>query len=109
MEERDCDAASGLVNEKDGRARHDVKTYVAHHFEIVRGSIVTTNSDVPSHVELMAPTLHAIRELGGSASIDEILQQVIANLRLPVEITGVLHLDGPRTELAYRLGWSRTY
>ncbi len=66
-------------------------------------------SEVPTHTDLMNPTLRAIRGLGGSASIDQILDKVIADMGLPGEVTRVLHLDGPMTELAYRLHWTRTY
>lgn len=57
----------------------------------------------------MRPTLIAIRDLGGSGSIGEILDRVTENERLAEAQQGVLHLDGPQSEVQYRLAWSRTY
>lgn len=64
---------------------------------------------VPNHLELMNPTLRVLRALGGRASIDEILQEVKRDLDLAQDIVATLHLNGPRTELEYRLAWTRTY
>ena len=64
---------------------------------------------VPSHRDLMNPTLDAIRKAGGSASIGEIVEIVIQISNLPDSVTGELHGDGPKTELEYRLAWARTY
>ncbi len=48
--------------------------------------------------------------MGGSASIIELLDQVINNLKLPPEVGEQPH-NGKRnqTELEYRLAWARTY
>ncbi len=58
----------------------------------------------------MNPTLAALRCLGGSASITELLEQVIEDLQLPREVVERPH-PGKRsqTELEYRLAWTRTY
>ena len=66
---------------------------------------------VPSYDELMNPLIEALHELGGSGSIDEIYETVVANLDLPDEVVEVLHNPekSNQTELAYRLGWARTY
>ena len=64
---------------------------------------------VPSFKDLMNPTLAAIRQAGGSASIGEIAELVIQKGRLPASVSNELHGDGPQTELEYRLGWARTY
>ena len=64
---------------------------------------------VPTHSELLDPALCAIRALGGSASIEEIDNQVIMQLALPSEVTQIPHGNGRQTELKYRLGWARTY
>lgn len=59
---------------------------------------------------LMNPTLDALRRLGGSASVTELLEQVIEDLRLPQELVEHPHVGrGNRTEVEYRLAWSRTY
>ena len=57
----------------------------------------------------MNPTLHALRELGGSASIDELLRKVMQRLDLSPEVVDAARLKGPRDDLSYQLAWSRTY
>lgn len=64
---------------------------------------------VPNYQELMNPTINAIRSRGGSASNNEIADQVISDLNLPSHITEEPHGKGGQTELKYRLGWSRSY
>ena len=64
---------------------------------------------VPNYQELMNPTIGAIRSLGGSASNNEIADQVISDLSLPSHIAEEPHGKGGQTELKYRLGWSRSY
>jgi len=65
---------------------------------------------VPRHDELFNPTLKALRELGGSASINELSEQVIEDLQPPQEIIEQPHPGKVnQTELEYRLAWARTY
>jgi restriction system protein len=64
---------------------------------------------VPQYHELLNPTLSAVHKLGGSASINELVERVIADLELPQEVVEQLHGTGNTTELEYRLAWSRTY
>ena len=65
---------------------------------------------MPTYDALFNPTLHAIRGLGGSASISEITSRVTRELDLPPDITEKPHgRQGRQTELEYRLAWSRTY
>lgn len=64
---------------------------------------------VPNQIELMNPTLGAIRSMGGSASIREIANRVIVDMALPPHITEILHReDGSQIRLEYNLGWART-
>ncbi len=66
--------------------------------------------DVPAYDKLLNPTLEALRKLGGSATITELLEQVIEDTQLPQEIVEIRHLGRTnQTELEYRLAWSRTY
>ena len=70
----------------------------------------TNNDIVPTIQELINPTLDALRKLGGSATNGEIVTQVIKDMELPSEAIEALHGDGRnRTELDYRLAWSRTH
>ena len=68
-----------------------------------------TKLKLPTHTELLNPTIKALRTLGGSGSIDEIAETVLQQMELSDEIANKLHGEGPRTEVEYRLGWSRTY
>ena len=64
--------------------------------------------EMPKYAELYNPLLEAIHALGGSGSIEEIDNKVIELENYPVEITDVLHGEGPRTEIEYRLAWAKT-
>lgn len=69
---------------------------------------------IPHRNELMNPTVHAIEALGGSGSVDEIVERVISILGVPDELATQPHVskrgneDG-RTQLEYELAWVRTY
>lgn len=59
--------------------------------------------------ELLQPTIEALRKLGGSASISDLYDQVVQDLRPSKEILDQLHTGHTRkTELEYRLDWART-
>lgn len=64
---------------------------------------------VPAYSDLLWPTVSAVRTLGGSGSIDEIVGVVIKQEAYADEQQQVLHGDGPQTEIEYRLAWARTY
>lgn len=64
---------------------------------------------IPSYNELLWPALCAVRELGHSARLDEIDERVIERENFSEEQLAVLHNEGPRSELEYRLAWARTY
>lgn len=61
----------------------------------------------------MRPTVNAILALGGSASVDEIVQKVVDILAIPDELVTKPYVtkrgneDG-RTQLEYELAWART-
>jgi restriction system protein len=65
--------------------------------------------DVPPYHELLWPALQAVTELGGSASISEIVETVIKREGFSDAQQAVLHNDGPETKIGYRLAWARTY
>lgn len=64
---------------------------------------------IPPYSDLLWPTLCAVREIGDSGTIREIVERVIEREQFTEDEQQVLHGDGPRTELEYRLAWSRTY
>jgi restriction system protein len=67
--------------------------------------------EVPRKEDMYNPLLQALRELGGSGTIDEIAERVTTILKVPEEVASVLHdTDNSNvTELEYRLAWARTY
>ncbi len=66
-------------------------------------------NDIPTFDELMNPTLQALKRLGGSASIDELVPEIVRLLDVPQEVADVPHGTTGRTELEYRSAWARTY
>ena len=57
----------------------------------------------------MAPSVQALKSLGGSASIDELVPEIVRLLGLSQEVADVPHGTTGRTELEYRAAWARTY
>ncbi|GAA6154973.1 restriction endonuclease [Pyruvatibacter sp. HU-CL02332] len=69
-----------------------------------------TNDDVPKFSALIAPTVAALKSLGGSASNQEIHDEVVRLERFLEEIVEHPHGDNSTlSELEYRLKWARTY
>ncbi|MBI5775222.1 MAG: restriction endonuclease [Verrucomicrobia bacterium] len=66
---------------------------------------------VPRREQLMNPVVTALKQLGGSGSVDEINNQVIEHMKLPEDTLTVLHdpQNSNQTELQYELAWARTY
>lgn len=67
-----------------------------------------TAPGLPTYEGLLWPTLEVLKTNGGSASIQELSEQVTRLLALPDEVADVLHGAGPATEVDYRLAWART-
>lgn len=68
------------------------------------------NLTVPSFDELLLPTVKALVKLGGSGSVEEINSLVYDIAKIPDEVLQISHGDSDtRTEVDYRLAWSRTY
>lgn len=66
-------------------------------------------NSVPSYDEMIVPTLEAIKLLGGSGTIEEIVQKVTELMSLDESVLSVQHTDTGQSEVEYRLAWSRTY
>ncbi|WP_072688039.1 restriction endonuclease [Rhodococcus marinonascens] len=71
--------------------------------------LVVMTVHVPQYVDLLWPALQAAIALGGSASNEELDSAVVEREGFSSEVQGVLHGDGPSTEIEYRLAWARTY
>jgi len=63
---------------------------------------------IPKWNELFAPTIRALKALGGSATIQEIVDKVVELEGFTPEQLAVLHGDTGRPEIEYRLAWART-
>lgn len=66
---------------------------------------------LPTFDSLMNPIIRALRALGGSASIDELDEKVVALEGIPEEMAARPHdpEKSNQTAVAYRLAWARTY
>jgi restriction system protein len=63
---------------------------------------------VPGQEDLIEPIFEALKNLGGSGSVDEIHDEVVKVLKLSDNQIQIMHSDG-RTKLHYNLAWARTY
>ena len=68
-----------------------------------------TQLDIPKYDDLLWPTLEALEAKGGSASIQELLDQIASDRGLSDEILDFPHKDGPQSEVEYRSAWARTH
>ncbi len=66
---------------------------------------------IPTFDDLMNPLLKALKDLGGSGSVDEIYEKVLELEKIAEDISSVPHNaeKSNQTEVAYRLAWARTY
>jgi restriction system protein len=68
----------------------------------------TSNGPIPNQFVLMWPTLQALKDLGGSARISEIVERVIAAEGFSEEQQAVKRRDGDHmSKIEYRLAWAR--
>jgi restriction system protein len=68
------------------------------------------NNKIPTFDKLLIPTVKALVQLGGSGTIEEINTTVYEIANLSDEILQIPHGEsGSRSEVDYRLAWSRTY
>jgi len=64
---------------------------------------------IPPYDKMLWPTLQAIIALGDSGSNQEIEDKAIELAGYSERQQSVLHGDGPKTEIRYRMAWARTY
>ena len=65
-------------------------------------------NEMPTHMDLLWPTLKALEVRGGSASIQELSEQIADDLKISDGVLDRLHSNGPQTEVEYRAAWART-
>src|ERR1700760_43102 len=63
---------------------------------------------VPNFEEMIDPTFQALKSLGGEGHVKEINEKVAEIMDLSSEDVLTVH-RGNRTQLGYRLAWSRNY
>jgi restriction system protein len=66
-------------------------------------------NDLPKYHELMKPTLVALNQIGGSASLNEINDAVVGLIGLPAEALDIEYESGAGAVVADRLSWARSY
>lgn len=71
---------------------------------------MTANTTL-TYQTMMNPTLQALKELGGSATIEELYNKVVEVMNIPDEQLEIIHDPerGSQTEVEYRLAWTRSY
>jgi restriction system protein len=67
--------------------------------------------NIPTYDAMMNPLIEALKNLGGSATIEEMFDEVARIMGLSDEQLEILHNPekGTQTEVEYRLAWTRTY
>jgi restriction system protein len=70
-----------------------------------------TQIDLPTFDRLMNPVIQALKQLGGSGTVEEINNKVAEITGLSDEQLEIIHDadKGSQTEIEYRLAWARTY
>ncbi len=63
---------------------------------------------LPSQRELLQPTIDAIKQLGGSATIEEIYEKIVDNLDLNDALLEIINGKTGQSALKYNLAWVRT-
>lgn len=71
--------------------------------------MIKDKTNIPAYNEMMQELFQAIKELGGSGTIQEIDDKTIEILGLSPDILAVMHGDSSKSEVEYRLAWTRTY
>jgi len=66
-------------------------------------------SDLPSFEKYFPPTVHSMRSRGGSATIEELEEDVAKLMKLPEALLAIPHKSGSRSQFGYELAWVRTY
>jgi restriction system protein len=70
---------------------------------------MAAETQVPSFERLMWPALCALKQMGGSASHQELLDKVIEIAQIPESIQNVPHTTGRESRVGYNLRWAQSY
>lgn len=67
-----------------------------------------TKKKLPKREDLLWPALKALEALGGSASIQELSERMVLDLRLPDSVLDIPHKSDSRSAFDYNAAWART-
>lgn len=67
-----------------------------------------SSDSVPPLRDLITATVVALRQLDGHASVHQLRDQVVRDLRIPPDVAQISHAATRASELDYRLAWART-
>ena len=70
---------------------------------------MATKSDLPNFATYFPPTAEALKTRGGSATIEELEEDVARLMGLSEDVLAVPHKDSSRSQFQYELAWVRTY
>ena len=65
--------------------------------------------EIPTFDQLIIPTVRALRELGGSAGVEELGERIAQLMKLSDEIMAYRREGAGTNEVPYRAAWARTY
>lgn len=71
--------------------------------------MASSEAQVPSFDRLMWPAICALKQMGGSASHHELLDNVIEVAQIPESVQSVGHTSGRESRVGYNLRWAQTY
>jgi restriction system protein len=66
-------------------------------------------SDLPSFEKYFPPTVQSMKQRGGSATIEELEDDVANIMKLSEAVLAIPHKTGTRSQFQYQLAWVRTY
>ena len=65
--------------------------------------------EVPKYEDLLWPTLEALIQTGGSASNEELSNEIAQIMDLSEEVIEFIHTDGATSKVDYNAAWARTH
>ena len=68
-----------------------------------------SSSEIPTFDQMIIPTVRALRELGGSAGVEELGERIAQLMKLSDEIMAHRREGAGTNEVPYRAAWARTY
>ena len=70
---------------------------------------MAAETQVPSFDKLMWPAICALKQMGGSASHQELLDKVIELAQIPEDVQNISHTGGRESRVGYNLRWAQSY